>query len=133
MAAEKKKRASGSVARLVPDAITLVIDDREVIVASNAIENDNLNMIAVGVVRALFNEQMKQYKDKELLTPRELKDAVDAAAALIKMSKEAYGASEPLTEKSEKPAEEQKTVLDNITFDVAKPAENGDTGVKENP
>lgn len=89
MAAVKK---SGAVARLTPNAIVMVVDGKELRVASDAAENRMLNMIVATQMRTMFQESLKSYADKEMLpTPKELRDLIESAKALTTFTTEVWG------------------------------------------
>lgn len=83
------------IRKLVPNAIVVPVDGREVIVPTDRAENARMNMMVASVMRSLLMENIKNYKDKEVtLTPRELADLAKALKDINSASLEIYSAAE---------------------------------------
>lgn len=116
-----KKKLTGALALLTPNAIKTNVDGREVVVASNKDENDALNMIMISMGRTLIQEALKRWKeDEQTPSPKELKDIITSMKELAESSKAIYEGSEPLDGKgkAEKPAEKTgNDSIDTISFE----------------
>lgn len=83
------------IRKLVPNAIVVPLDGRDVIVPTDKAENARMNMLAASVMRSLLLENIKQYKEREVtLTPKELSDLARAMKDINAASLEIYGAAE---------------------------------------
>lgn len=83
------------IRKLVPNAIIVPVDGRDVIVPTDRGENARMNMMVASVMRSLLMENIKNYKEKEVtLTPRELADLAKALKDINSASLEIYSAAE---------------------------------------
>jgi hypothetical protein len=83
------------IRKLVPNAIVVPVDGRDVIVPTDRGENARMNMMVASVMRSLLMENIKNYKDKEVtLTPKELADLAKALKDINSASLEIYAAAE---------------------------------------
>ena len=89
---------------LLPKTVEIKADGITVRVAGNAQENTIMNYFMLAQVRALIQENVKRYMEKDItVTPKELKDLVEAAKGLAESSTSVYKSEEaPI---SNKPAE----------------------------
>lgn len=115
MAGKTKSKTSSSIAALTPKSIVVNIDGQDVTVAMDKFENQMLNFMLIGAVRAMYMRTMKEYTELEkTATPLELKQITDAAKQLVEMSTGAYEG--PVVMPSEKMAERTEAPTD-IAFD----------------
>jgi hypothetical protein len=83
------------IRKLVPNAIVVPVDGRDVIVPTDRGENARMNMMVASVMRSLLMENIKNYKEKEVtLTPKELADLAKALKDINSASLEIYAAAE---------------------------------------
>jgi hypothetical protein len=83
------------IRKLVPNAIVVPVDGRDVIVPTDRAENARMNMMVASVMRSLLMENIKNYKEKEVtLTPKELADLAKALKDINSASLEIYAAAE---------------------------------------
>ena len=118
----KKQMKTSALARLAPNAIKTVVDGMDVIVAADKTENDALNMIAVGVIRALFNDNLHKLKDKKnnpqgFFTPKEMRDLAESLATIVKLSKEAYAGADPIADVMKNADSQKTTPVSEVNFD----------------
>lgn len=120
-----KGRPKNALSNLVPDSFVLTINESEIRIAANKHENAILSMISAGQMRALLDEQIKKYRDRDMiLQPREMRDLAAAARDIAAFSAEVYGASEGF-DGAPKPDEKKvvETNFENIIKDQNEPAE----------
>lgn len=118
MPAPKSKK--NQVSTLTPNSIVVAVDGEDVRVAVSKDENQIQNMILASQMRHIFQQNLKKYKDMEThMTPREMKDLADTAAAIARFSGEVYATSDSL---GKPPTVDEKNVtesVDDISFDKA--------------
>ena len=110
----KPRGPRDALALLTPNSIKVEINGKEVRIAANKMENAVLSMLMVGQMRATFEENLKNYQDKEVtFTPRELRDLAAAARDISAFSAEVYNASDPIAD-SDKRTERKADKTDDI-------------------
>ncbi len=99
-------RKSATIARLVK-TLTIKVDGEDLHVPVGKAENKMMNCIMVSQVRRMVQDNMKKIKDLEqAISPKELKDLVDAVGRLAESSAEVYKDLDgELDEKEPKPAD----------------------------
>lgn len=132
------KKAARALANLVPNAIKVSVDGTEVFVASNREENSMLNMVAASRMRWLFEETMRNYKEKGvLMTPRELKDFTESARNIAEFSDAIYAGNDGLGREPKEKGEKNVTssdTIETINFDsLKKPNANQDVQPNQPP
>lgn len=111
------------IRKLVPNAIVVPLDGRDVIVPTDKAENARMNMLAASVMRSLLMENIRQYKEREVtLTPKELSDLARAMKDINSASLEIYGVSEQKASPLEGLKTGQSTPRPAISFDKIKKA-----------
>lgn len=116
------KNTKGQLARLTPNAIKTVIGGQEIHIPSNRDENDALNMVLSAQMRALIQEQLQKYKDKDIaLTPKELRDLVESAKAIGGFSREVYLNLGDPPMRPNAPAPKNDAAVDDLDFSKAIP------------
>lgn len=122
----EKPRRSSALARLA-DCVTVAIDGKDIRVPVAAAENKVLNCLVISRARTLVEEQIKKYNDLEApLTPRELKDLIDAIARVAESSAEIYSQlegqlGEPARPKTGDPVKDAEPVTEVNFDDLTKP------------
>jgi hypothetical protein len=95
----KKTRALATFA----DVLIVKKDNLDVSVPTSSDANKALNCLLVSQMRHMMHENLKLIRDREaIITPREMKDLIDAMAALTKASSDAYETLESLDDASPK-------------------------------
>lgn len=118
------KKTEGKSTLLIPSTRVEQEDGTIVFVPNGPDENKRSNMVLASQVRNLIQENIKMYKQAEArLSPKELKDLADAAAAIAKFSAEVYSNAEPIRETGIKHADK---VQDVIGVDMSSLIENKD-------
>jgi hypothetical protein len=126
-------RRSAAIARLA-DCVTVKIDGRDVRVPVAAAENKVLNCLVVSRARTLVEDQLKRYADAEVtLTPRELKDIIEAVAKMSEASATVYsqlegtlGDSDKAKPKTGDPVADAEPVTEVTDFGALKTPEKKD-------
>jgi hypothetical protein len=113
MAEAKKSPKSRMVARLTPASVDVLINGREIRVASNRAENTTLNAIMVSQGRDLIQRTIKAYEDMdETPDPRELRSLIGSMKDLVEASGIVYAPAEPVlnNEKKTEPTSEPEDI-----------------------
>ena len=112
--------------------ISVKIDGRDIRVAVGNEANKVIKCLLVSRARTLAEDQIKKYNERDVvLTPRELKDLIDAVARMAESSGDVYEKLDvELASDQPRNAEKVEEVGD-INFDDATKPKNGDTGRQE--
>ncbi len=131
----KLTRKSATLATFAK-TLDISVDGKMVHVPMGKAENKALNCLLVSQMRQVFQENLKKIRDLEAtITPREMKDLIDACAALTKSSGEAYQS----VEDELNPKTDEKTVVEDgevteIDFtEITKPTNGNEPNTASSP
>jgi hypothetical protein len=86
---------NSALAKIAPNVKVITTDDgTDIVLAGDAAENKILNYLMFAQVRALIQQNIARYADKDIITPKELKDLVEAAKGLAESSTTLYQSDE---------------------------------------
>ena len=127
--AKPTKKPRSTLAELTPRSIAVNIDGQEIRVATTKEENRIANMIVASQMRCILQDSIKRYREMDThMTPKELRDLAESAAAIARFSGEVYESAEQVISHEGPMKVDQDDDITDIDFETLKP--NGDKNVQ---